>query len=314
MRETTPQVRLIAEPKIRWDAVQSFLESIGGDDWYYRVKGDDFRDGPDASDAELLVEFAGRRCYRSWAPGLNANVTQVRSDSAKYAENILSSKHGAVLEHAQFTFDFHDVSRVFTHELVRHRAGVAISQESLRYVRLTDLGFRIPVVLAEGEMKPFQVDWWCDCAGRIHEAPIGVEVCEVNKPCPRCGKEPPLDARSTSMKDEIISIVERLEEFQRDAAEAFGLDDEGVPFHYKKEVTSALRRLAPIGLSTGMVWSANARTLRHVIAQRTAASAEEEIRMVFGEVARIMTTEFPILFGDFRCNNLGEWEPEWEKV
>ena len=36
-----------------------------------------------------------------------------------------------------------NVSRVFTHELVRHRAGSAFSQESLRYVRLTDIGFRV---------------------------------------------------------------------------------------------------------------------------------------------------------------------------
>ena len=43
-----------------------------------------------------------------------------------------------------------------------------------------------------------------------------------------------------------------------------------MPFHVKKEVTSALRRLAPIGLSTDIIWTANARTLRHVIEMRTA--------------------------------------------
>jgi thymidylate synthase (FAD) len=131
-----------------------------------------------------------------------------------------------------YTFDFDQVSRVFTHELVRHRAGVAISQESMRYVRLTDLGVRIPDVL-----------------------------------------EP--------LREQVVSIVEQLEEFQVEAAEVFGLDDEGVPFAYKKEVTSALRRLAPIGVSTGMVWTANIRTLRHVIDMRTSPGAEEEIRIVF---------------------------------
>ena len=38
----------------------------------------------------------------------------------------------------------HNVSRVATHELVRHRAGVAVSQESLRFVRLDDLPFWFP--------------------------------------------------------------------------------------------------------------------------------------------------------------------------
>ena len=59
-----------------------------------------------------------------------------------------------------------------------------------------------------------------------------------------------------------------------------------MPFHVKKEVTSALRRLAPIGLSTDIIWTANARTLRHVIEMRTAEGAEEELRLVFDKVAR----------------------------
>lgn len=262
MRETRPTVRLIAEPSIRWQEVKDYVTEVGGTPWLDRIGTEC---DPRPSDAEVLVEYAGRRCYRSWAPQLNANVNKVREDSGEYLANILSSKHGAVLEHAQFTFDFDNVSRVFTHELVRHRAGVAISQESLRYVRLTDLGFRVPAIL-----------------------------------------EP--------HRDTVVSVVERLEEVQRELADAFGLDDEGVPFHYKKEVTSALRRLAPIGLSTGMVWSANVRTLRHVIAQRTAPGAEEEIRLVFGDVARIMKDECPLLFGDFGITPEGAWAPEWEKV
>lgn len=302
MRETTPQVFLIAEPKLNWDEVERYLEVVGGTAWLDRLmpweegmRNPAFPDEDmgrwrlkaDIHDAEAVVEFAGRGCYRSWEPGLNANVRKVREDSGEYLDNILSSKHGAVLEHAQFTFQFHDVSRVFTHELVRHRAGVAISQESLRFVRLTDLGFRIPPILAEGpETKAYH--------------PASSAYSKV------------------PMRDAVISIVERLEEFQRDAAEAFGLDDEGVPFYYKKEVTSALRRLAPIGLSTGMAWSANARTLRHVIAQRTAPGAEEEIRLVFDQVARRMRDKCPMLFGDFdevaHESGVPAWVPEYEKV
>lgn len=264
MIETTPTVRLVAQPQVDWHAMHEYLYEIGGVAWLDRINEQQL------SPAEIISEYAGRRCYKSWVPGLNSNVTQVREDSTVYLENILRSKHGAVLEHAQFTFDFDQVSRVFTHELVRHRAGVAISQESLRYVRLDSIGFRIPPIL-EGH------------------------------------------------RDQVISIVERLEEFQREAAEAFGLDDEGVPFHYKKEVTSALRRLAPIGLSTGMVWSANVRTLRHVIANRTAEGAEEEIRMVFGEVCKIMRANSPRLFSDFipvpvEHSDIPAWVPAFEKV
>jgi thymidylate synthase (FAD) len=112
----------------------------------------------------------------------------------------------------------------------------------------------------------------------------------------------------------VISLVEQLEEFQVSAAEALGLDEEGVPFSVKKEVTSALRRLAPIGLSTDILWTANVRTLRHVIEMRTAAGAEEELRLVFDEVARTMCAEAPHLFQDFSRQDDGSWVPEWRKV
>jgi thymidylate synthase (FAD) len=87
-----------------------------------------------------------------------------------------------------------------------------------------------------------------------------------------------------------------------------------VPFHVKKEVTSALRRLAPIGLSTDILWTANARTLRHVIEMRTAEGAEEELRMVFNEIALIMQAEAPSLFQDFSRQDDGSWVPEHHKV
>jgi thymidylate synthase (FAD) len=116
------------------------------------------------------------------------------------------------------------------------------------------------------------------------------------------------------IRSQVLSIVERLEEFQGEAAAKLGIDEEGVPFHVKKEVTSALRRLAPIGLSTDIVWTANVRTLRHVIEMRTAEGAEEELRLVFDEIARIMQAEAPGLFQDFARRPDGSWVPEHHKV
>jgi thymidylate synthase (FAD) len=259
MHETTPRVFLIARPAVDLDGMRAYLESVGGATW---LEG---RRAQAPVDAELLVEFSGRACYRSWAPGLNVNVSRVRADAQDYLTNLIASGHGSVLEHASWTFVFHDVSRVFTHELVRHRAGSAFSQESLRYVRVTDIGFRVPAAL-----------------------------------------EP--------LRERVVSLTEQLEEFQLDAAAALGIDDDGVPFDVKKEITSALRRLAPIGLSTDIVWTANARTLRHVIEMRTAVAAEEELRSVFGEVAEIMLREAPSLFADFTREPDGSWVPAHRKV
>ena len=260
VRETSPEVYLIARPAIDRAAMLTYLEAVGGDRW---LRGRD--PGRPSSDGELLVEFAGRTCYRSWQPGLNPNVTRVREDPRAYLKNILKSAHGSVLEHANYTFALHQVSRVATHEIVRHRAGAAYSQESLRYVRLVDLGFRVPPAL-----------------------------------------EP--------LREQVVEMVERLEEFQVSAAQALHLDEEGVPFHVKKEVTSALRRLAPIGLSTDIIMTMNLRTLRHVVEMRTAIGAEEELRLIFGKVGEIMKQEASGVFQDFERDQRGCWVPGFSKV
>src|SRR4029453_8043177 len=111
-----------------------------------------------------------------------------------------------------------------------------------------------------------------------------------------------------------ITVGEQLEEFQASAAEALGVEEHGVPFHVKKGVTSGLRRLAPIGLSTDIVWTANVRTLRHVIEMRTADGAEEELRLVFDQIARVMVEEAPLLFQDFSRQEDGTWAPAYRKV
>jgi thymidylate synthase (FAD) len=285
MHETTPQVFLIARPSIDLDGMRAYLRAVGGESWLDRriheAEGFPTRGGfrsarPPETGAErarpqqpiageLLVEFAARLCYRSWEPGLNPNVSRVRSDAREYFANILSSGHGSVLEHATYTFALRDCSRVLTHELIRHRAGSAFSQESLRYVRIADIGFRVPPAL-----------------------------------------EP--------LREQVLGIVEQLEQIQLTSAKALGIDAQGIPFEVKKQVTSALRRLAPMGISTDIVWSANVRTLRHVIELRTAPSAEEELRLVFDRVARIMQAEAPALFADFTRHADGSWVPEHRKV
>ena len=155
-----------------------------------------------------------------------------------------------------------------THELVRHRPGTAVSQESLRFVRLDDIPFWFP-------------DW--------------------------AREDPELMKRATALLDQ-------MEEFQRWMAEHFGLDEEGVAFHEKKHKTSFMRRLAPDGVATGIVWTANIRTLRHTIEARTDPGAEEEIRLVFGKIAELMRAEAPALFGDYEVSDDGAWVPQWRKV
>jgi flavin-dependent thymidylate synthase len=178
----------------------------------------------------------------------------------------------SVLEHANFSFVFSNVSRVMTHELVRHRAGSAFSQESMRFVRLNDIPFWLP-------------DW-------AQEDAVLAEEC--------------------------LQVLHILECHQLWMAKHLGLDEPGVPFSEKKAKTSFMRRFAPEGVATSIVWTANVRTLRNVIEQRTSPHAEEEIRLVFDKVMQIMQDECPLFFQDFtpieQEGGATEWRSENRKV
>lgn len=123
-----PSVHIVGYTAIDRDGMDAYLEELGTS----------WRPPIGATDQEALVEFYGRLCYRSFEVGLNPNVTRIREDHAAYMRNVLESRHGSVFEAVTVNFVLSDVSRVFTHELVRHRVGTHFSQESMRYVRYTD--------------------------------------------------------------------------------------------------------------------------------------------------------------------------------
>lgn len=264
MHEVAPLVRLVGATMPELKGVLDHLQEIGAPNAMAQLyhRADTSGIGP-----EDLLAFAGKLCYKSFEAGLNPNVTKVREDLDTYiADAILKTGHGSVLEHASASFLFADVSRVFTHELVRHRVGSSFSQESLRYVRLTDLGFWMP-----DELKG--------------------------------------NARG---EDLIRETVRRLELVQEQLAEIYGIDEPGLDFAKKKRLTSAFRRVAPIGLATNILWTANFRTLRHVIALRTSPAAEEEMRLVFDQVARLCKEEWPRAFADMTARGpWGEKPQEW---
>lgn len=117
---------LIAQPALA-------LDEGGGGAWADRVQDH-------VADEAAPGEFAGRVGYRSWEAGLNPNVTRVHINSPAYLRNFLASGHGSVLKHATYSFLLRHVS----HELVRHRDGMAVSQESLRFVRVGAIPFGFP--------------------------------------------------------------------------------------------------------------------------------------------------------------------------
>ena len=92
--------------------------------------------GLEGEDPLELIELAGRTSYQS-----RERITD--DSAAKFVEMIRKRGHETVIEHSAMTVEFNDVSRGFTHELVRHRL-VAYTQESTRYVDESNFRVVIP--------------------------------------------------------------------------------------------------------------------------------------------------------------------------
>ena len=83
-------------------------------------------------DPEMTVALAARLCY---SPVAIDELKQRLSgaDIQTFLDKIMSLGHQSVLEHASFTFGIEGISRVTSHQLVRHRVA-SYSQQSQRYV------------------------------------------------------------------------------------------------------------------------------------------------------------------------------------
>jgi thymidylate synthase (FAD) len=85
---------------------------------------------------EYAVALAARLCYSP----VSIDTLQEKlsgNDIKAFLVKIMSLGHQSVLEHATFTFGIEGVSRVTTHQLVRHRIA-SFSQQSQRYVSHKD--------------------------------------------------------------------------------------------------------------------------------------------------------------------------------
>jgi len=103
---------------------------------------------PDATDAEHLIEAAGRSCYQSFH---RPNPATRRN--ADYIERtIFEMAHGSIVEHATATLLFTGVSRAFLAELTRHRH-LSFSVLSQRFVDETDTAVVMPPAIRELDTK-----------------------------------------------------------------------------------------------------------------------------------------------------------------
>ena len=206
------------------------------------------------SEAARLIECAARNCYDSYGRGRNSH---------DHHQHILDVSHGSVLEHANITFYLTNVSRGLTHELVRHRAGVAISQRSTRYVDEAESPWiHHPLVLAYLKQNPGDENLQAVIKSAI-------------------------EAGRSAYGATVTTLQLWLEQNGLDKLTA------------RKQARGAARGYLGNALCTSMVWTANVRALRWVIEQRASDAADAEIRLLMNECFRLARLEVPEFFADF---------------
>lgn len=204
------------------------------------------------SDSARLTECAGRACYDSFGKGRS---------SADYHKHILEVGHGSVLEHASISFYLAGLSRGCTHELVRHRAGTAISQRSTRYVDESESNWAWHPLIDRALLG------YGEHAGTGRGA---------------------LETEARGCYEHLVSLVQR-------HLISIGVDAQTA----RKQARGAARGALGNALETSLVWTANIRALRNVIEQRASPFADAEIRLLANGLLKAALSVAPEFFSDY---------------
>lgn len=204
----------------------------------------------EGSNGARIIECAGRTCYDSYGLG---------RPSSEYHQHIKEVGHGSVAEHVSISFYLDNLSRGCTHELVRHRAGVAISQRSTRYVDES----RSPYILHP-----------------LLKLLVGDDETESV-----------VDAAMYHARAAYVCIVRKLEA----TLASKGIDKQTA----RKQARGAARGMLGNALCTSMVWTANIRALRGCIEQRASPHADAEIRVLYNTLYEKAIAVVPEYFDDY---------------
>lgn len=251
---TKPCVKLIAKQQIVQNQLDDWLDANGFPEW--RPVGEN-------SAAEYAVEVSGRVCYLSFEkprPGGNK----------AYIEHIKEVGHGSVLEHTAFTFLVSGVSRTFSHELVRHRAGWAYSQLSQRYVDESQAEYVCPQIIYEDD--ELKRHWWA-IVELTHNGYVKLSDLLNVKLQAKSYRDRWLlpDAKTTDIR---------------------------------KTARQAARSVLPNATETKLSVTVNARALRHFLEMRGSRFAEPEIRAAAFEMFQVALADSPHLFSDYTADRL----------
>lgn len=239
---------------------------------------------PHINESEKLIAHAGKGCYDSYGEDGRAVPEHVKGHIAQ--------AHGSVLEHVVVSLFIEGISRGCSHEIVRHRLA-SYSQRSTRYTSEEDAAVVLEPYYAglyerwkEGELLMMRE------ADLLHVALATCSAC--------------LSAYAESVK----LLIDESPDSHSDGRVMTATDK-------RKWARGKARQLLPHALETRMTMTANLRTWRFFIEQRSSRYAEPEIRRLAGEVFDALAPLVPSVFEDYseeRVDGFREFTTPFRKV
>ena len=210
-------------------------------------------------DVEKLIASAAKLCYSP--VGVDEIEDNLDDASVKrFIDSLMKLEHQSPIEHATFTFGIEGVSRVLTHQLVRHRLA-SYSQQSQRYVKLDQFEYIIP---------PY-----------VSEDPIAKDIFIEH------------------MKDSqraYDGIVYRLTEYHYNRLIQEGKSQKEAEQKAEKQAIEDARYVFPNACETKIVATMNARSLFNFFELRCCERAQWEIRELANQMLDLVREVAPTLF------------------
>lgn len=210
-------------------------------------------------DPEKVVAAAAKLCYsKTGTTDILDGLTDDKVD--KFIAHLASLGHESPIEHVSFTFAVEGVSRVLTHQLVRHRIA-SYSQQSQRYVKLDQFEYIMPPAIEENESA----------------RAIFVQAMEEDQ-------------------KHYDALVDTLFEGYNQGYLTEGKSEKKARQMAEKKAIEDARFVFPNACETKIIFTMNARVLMHFFKHRCCERAQWEIRNMADEMLNLVKGVSPTLF------------------
>jgi thymidylate synthase (FAD) len=232
---------------------------------------------------EEVVAQAAKLCYSHvGVDGIMEKLTPEKIE--KFVDHLATIGHESPLEHVNFTFAIEGISRVTTHQLVRHRLA-SYSQQSQRYVKLEQFEYIIPPEIEKNkDAKKIFIETMERDQQAYDELVMLLIVDKIDKKHPEWTKDKKyLEEYNKYNGDR--TLVDIFKEYNKKEYNAL-----------EKEAIEDARYVFPNACETKIVVTMNARSLLHFFNVRCCNRAQWEIRAMADEMLKECKKVAPTLF------------------